>query len=70
MGSFFSNMIGYGTAGILFGLIVIDGMWSRHNEKKINEIEKHDERIDAELKGISKKLDLIMNHFTIKGMDK
>lgn len=70
MGSFFSNMIGYGTAGALFGLIVLDGMWSRANEKKIHSIEKHDEGIDTELKEISRKLDLIMDHFTITGMDK
>lgn len=69
MGSFFSDMmIGYGTAGILFSLIVVNGIWTRTNEKRIHKREKHDAVVDIELKNINKKLDKIVNHFLDKGM--
>lgn len=71
MGSLIGAMIvEYGLSGVAIAGVIYVEAHARKNDKKIVDNKSYIEVIHKDLENINRKLDLIADHFMIKGMDK
>lgn len=70
MENLLGNLLNYGLPGAALGISLVVGAYARKNENKINSLKEHDVKVDTKLEDISKKLDLVINFFTERGMGK
>lgn len=71
MGSTFGIIaITYGLPGVAICAASIAMIYARKNEKRIDENEKQQSKILANQKEMNRKLNVIGDHFMIKGMEK
>jgi len=65
-----SFLFSYGLPGIAIIGMVAEAVWCRKNEAELQNQKTENARISVELEKLNEKMDLIVNHFLKKGLDK